>query len=86
MTEHKFPRSNKVDICLAFVEKAKKSRSYKNLKVKFLQDLQFAYDTFAYDTMTLLFPTSEVGSPNPVPYVGKLLFSCHWSAVYSTEP
>ena len=45
MTEHKFPRSNKVDICLAFVEKAEKSRSYKNLKMKFLQDLQFAYDT-----------------------------------------
>ena len=36
--------------------------------------------------LTLLSPTSEVGSPNPVPYVGKLVFSCHWSAVYSTEP
>ena len=30
--------------------------------------------------------TSEVGSSNPKPYVGKLVVAYRWSAVYSTEP
>ena len=31
-------------------------------------------------------PTSEVSSSNPKPYVGKMIVSHRWSAVYSTEP
>ena len=30
-------------------------------------------------------PTSEVGGSNPEPYVGKMLVSYRWLAVYSTE-
>ena len=30
-------------------------------------------------------PTSEVSGSNPEPYVGKLVVSYQWSAVYSTE-
>ena len=30
-------------------------------------------------------PTAEVGGSNPVPYMGKLVVSYRWSAVYSTE-
>ena len=30
-------------------------------------------------------PTSEVGGSNPRPYVGKLVVSYRWLAVYSTE-
>ena len=29
-------------------------------------------------------PTSEVGGSNPEPYVGKMVVSYQWSAVYST--
>ena len=31
-------------------------------------------------------PTSEVGSSNPRPYVGKLVIAYQCLAVYSTEP
>ena len=31
-------------------------------------------------------PTSEVGGSNPELYVGKMVVSYQWSAVYSTEP
>ena len=30
-------------------------------------------------------PTSEVGGSNPEPYVGKMVVSYRWSAVYTTE-
>ena len=36
--------------------------------------------------VTHLPPTSEVGSSNPEPYVGKLEAAYQWSAVYSTKP
>ena len=31
-------------------------------------------------------PTSEAGGSNPKPYVGKMVVSYKWLAVYSTEP
>ena len=31
-------------------------------------------------------PTSEVGGSNPGPYGGKMVVTCRWLAVYSTEP
>ena len=37
--------------------------------------------------VTLSPPTSEAGVRSPSqPEVGKLVVTCHWSAVYSTEP
>ena len=36
--------------------------------------------------VTNLPATSEVGSSNPSPYVGKLVAAYRWSAVYCTEP
>ena len=37
--------------------------------------------------VTLSSPTSVAGALFPVrPQVGKLVVSCRWSAVYSTEP
>ena len=31
-------------------------------------------------------PISKVGGSNPEPYVGNMVISYRWSAVYSTEP
>ena len=36
--------------------------------------------------VTYLTSTSAVGGPNPRPYVGKLVITYRWLAVYSTEP
>ena len=36
--------------------------------------------------VTHLPPTSEVGTPNSEPYLGKMVVSYQWSALYKTEP